>query len=201
MDISSTIPLSATDTELRRRGYDLLGDYAHIIQAAGFDPALPVLDPATGPGRAASILNRLGYRVVCGDISMDRTSDVKARVTTPYAHLVSFCQLTMEHLPFRNDAVHSILCLNTIHELSDPWRCMEELIRVHQPSGTCVISDFTEEGFDLLQEIHLEIYGKDHFRSAVGLKDIIPGFSSMYAEIDRVDTPLNTTYMFRKKRI
>lgn len=198
--ILASIPLSGTDGQLRDRGYDLLEEYLRIIEAAGFDPMVPVLELASGPGRAAAVLSRLGFRIITGDITLVKAADMQNRMTPKYRKMLSVCQLDMEHLPFPDDAVHSILCLNTIHELDNPVRCVDELIRVHQPGGTLVLSDFNEEGFDLMQEIHMLVHGKDHFRAPTDVSVLLPQLRNRYEDMTQLETALNTSYIFRKKR-
>ncbi len=198
--IIRSVPASGTDVQLRERGYDLLEEYLRIIQAAGFDPMLPVLELASGPGRAAALLSRLGYRIITGDITLEKEADMRHRMTPAFEHLLTACRLDMLHLPFRDNVVHSILCVNTIHELHDPRRCVDELVRIHQPDGTLVLSDFNEEGFDLMQAIHLEVHGKDHYRGAVDLSELLPHLRTRYDRIATIDTPLNRSYILRRKR-
>ena len=195
-----SIPASGTDAQLRERGYDLLDEYLRIIRTAGFDPMLPVLELATGPGRAPAVLSRLGYRVITGDISLEKAADMRNRLTPAFEHLLTASQLDMQHLPFRTNAVHSILCVNTVHELDDARQCVEELVRIHQPDGTLVLSDFNEEGFDLMNEIHLEVHGKSHHRGPVDLQDLLPLLRTRYDRITTADTPLNRTFILRQKR-
>ena len=196
----TSIPRSGTDDELQRRGFDLYREYLEIVTRAGFDPAAPVLELAGGPGRASAVLSRLGFTVLAGDLSLEKYPELMRRVTPAFASQVTTVQLDMERLPLRDHSCPSVLSLNTIHELRDPFACVFELVRVHQSDGPLVLSDFSKHGFEVMEEVHRAVHGKGHFQGTVGLPSLVPILRQRYREVDRFETPLNTAYIFRGKR-
>jgi ubiquinone/menaquinone biosynthesis C-methylase UbiE len=199
-DIVRSIPLSGTDASVRERGFDMLTEYGQIIEASGFDSAVPLLEVATGPGRAAALLSRMGFRLITGDISLEKNADVRRRLPTGNPGDVLMLALDMERLPFRDASVRSILCLNTVHELKRPHACLDELTRVIHPEGILTIGDFNELGFGLMQEIHREVHGDDHWREPTDLSELMPVLKERFASVRRVDTPMNTSWVCTARR-
>jgi ubiquinone/menaquinone biosynthesis C-methylase UbiE len=194
MNVIETIPSSNTDRLLRERRFDLLGEYLQVVNEADLVPDV-IVEMATGTGRTAAILARLGFRVITGDITLEKRSEALQRITPGYCQQVSMIVLNMERLPFRDNSIRNIISLNTVHELDRPHTCITELIRVHQPDGRLIIGDFNDTGFALMQEIHRIAYGRDHSRGHLSAESVQEMLSSSYESVRAIETPLNVSFL------
>ncbi|MEX2115810.1 MAG: class I SAM-dependent methyltransferase [Bacteroidota bacterium] len=193
-----TISSSRTDELLRDRGFDLLDEYLYIINEARLAPGL-VVELATGTGRAAAVLARLGFTAMTGDITAEKRADAIRRVGPAFRDRISMILLNMECLPFRSQSLQSIVCLNTIHELKHPQICLSELQRVTHPDGTLVVGDFNNAGFRVMQEMHTILFGKDHSRGKLPIAELRNLISNSWSNIQTVETPLNVSFVCRGK--
>lgn len=189
----ASIPSSNTDAFLRERGYDLLKEYVAIVSFGRPDTHGPVVELATGTGRMASVLTRLGHRVITGDLTLEKRADALRRVSPAFMSEVQLLQLDMERLPFPDCSLRSIISVNTVHELGDPQRCIEELLRVLHPDGSLVVSDFNETGFGVLQDAHRAVFGTDHRRGTMDMNAVTSVFHSKHLSFSSFETDLNTT--------
>jgi ubiquinone/menaquinone biosynthesis C-methylase UbiE len=193
--LRESIPHTPVDDLLRSWGYDLIGEYAQIVRAAGMENAAPVLELATGSGRMIAVLTRLGFRIVTGDITDEEHTKALRRVTPAHIDHIRRVLLDMRQLPFRDHSVPSIVCLNTIHELDDPRRCISELMRVHDRQGILIIGDFNETGFAAMQRVHHAIYGDAHREGFLKMEEVRQLLSPNYPVIHEVVTALNISYI------
>ncbi len=198
--IVDSIPASKSDELLRSWGYDLIAEYVQIVQESHVDPASPLLELATGSGRMAAVLSRLGFAVVTGDISLEKYADALGRLTAAFSDRANHLLLNMKLLPFPDGGVRNIVCLDTIHELEEPDLCLSELIRVHDPDGTIVIGDFNELGFEVMQRLHRAVYRNDHARGFLKMADLAPLLQKSYDVMHEVVTPLNISYIAAHKK-
>jgi ubiquinone/menaquinone biosynthesis C-methylase UbiE len=196
----NSIPPSASDIRLRSWGYSLIDEYARIIQEASLPSGGDVLELATGSGRMSAVLTRLGYRVLTGDESDEKQSQVWQRVTPEFAALVELSLLNMECLPFRDASIDTIVCVNTLHELLHPLKCLSELLRIHIPAGTLILGDFSETGFDIMQRLHQATDRSNHPRGTLRITDVEPIIKRTYSDVRTVVTPLNIIYIASCKK-
>lgn len=192
------IPPSQSDQLLREWGYDLVNEYFTIAQSITASENV-VIELATGTGRMSAVLSLLFPHVITGDISLaDRTKALQ-RIPHEHLHRVHFLQLDMEHLPFQSDRIAVHVCLNTLHEVLHPRRCLSELIRTGHPEGVIIVGDFNETGFDVMQKIHETVYHNNHERGTISSDDIGSMLSDAYHNIQTLSTPLNRTYVATNK--
>lgn len=190
-----SIPKSESDLLLNEWGFDLLEDYLALIIAASFPINNLILDVATGTGRAASILSRLGHHVITGDYDYNMRSESEIRITNEYLENVKYIQLNLERIPFLDSAVDNIVCINTLHELDNPFLCLNEIIRVHSCKGKLLIADFNSEGFDVLDKLHIVRYGKLHLRGKISSDKLESILINNYPEIKEINTKLNRGFI------
>jgi ubiquinone/menaquinone biosynthesis C-methylase UbiE len=191
-----SIPSSNTDALLRERGFDLLLEYLQIINEAKFQPGR-IVELATGTGRTSAILARQGFEVVTGDITLAKRSEALRRISSEYANRVSQTVLNMERLPFRDRSVPAVISLNTIHELEHPDQCLSEIIRIHDPAGVLVIGDFSEMGFEVMDEVHRIVFGKQHSRGRLSMESVKERLMDLYESVVLIETPLNVSVVCR----
>lgn len=195
VSVLSTIPPSESDRLLRSWGYDLTAEYEEVIQSIAFPPQSLILELATGTGRMTSVLTRLGFRVVTGDLGLQQRHRAEERITRQYLPVVQFLQLNMEELPFADQSIPYLVCMNTIHELANPRKALSELLRVPDPRGVLILGDFNETGFEVMERLHQVVYAGHHSLGTMSMKEIEPVLQSRYRYVRSIETPLNTSFV------
>jgi SAM-dependent methyltransferase len=184
------IPPSTSDRLLRSWGYDLVAEYAEMVTRARFDPAVAVVELATGSGRMTAVLTHMGFRVITGDRTHEQRLRVFDRLTTARDR-AALVGLEMGRLPFRDNGLRNITCVNTLHEIDDPRSALEELLRVRHPHGRLLIADFNERGFDVMQRLEQEVYRRDHPRGAMPMAEVERVLQTAGLTYERFETKLN----------
>jgi len=131
-----------------------------------------ILEAGTGKGHFALELAKAGHRLTTFDIS--ETEQGFAKLNLRYFgldNLVDFRIENGENLSFKDKSFDTIISVNVLHHLSKPYKVIDEFIRVLSPGGKLVISDFTGEGFALMEKIHASEGGK-HEAGDTSLSDI-----------------------------
>lgn len=198
-DLLSSIPPSQSDLLLKEWGYDLLQEYDEIVRQSGAagDEAVEL---ATGSGRLAAVLSCRFDSVVSGDISLQDLPRVHQRIPAERMQHIRFVQLDMERLPFADDSLPLLFCLNTLHETEHPHRCLEEMIRCIHPAGTIVVGDFNRAGFDAMQRVHTIVYHNDHPEGSITSEEIERTITARFSTVHIADTPLNRSFIATGKR-
>lgn len=198
-DIKASIPPSKSDGYLFKWGYDLLDDYLLLLKETGFVQGKSIFEFATGSGRMTALLTRLNFNVITGDLSFTQIADAERRITYSYQNKVKYIRLNLESIPFTENSIDNITCVNTLHHLDNPINCIKELIRVHSGKGKLLLADFNKEGFDLMDRLHKVRYGNIHPRGSANwqaLKDLL---TKSYSSVEVTDTKLNTGFISQNK--
>jgi len=114
-----------------------------------------ILEAGTGKGHFALSLAKQGYQFITFDISVEEQNF--AKLTLKYYgldNLVDFKIENGEHLSFADKIFDMVFSVNTLHHLLNPYKVIDEFIRVLSFEGRIVLSDFTIEGFQLMDKIH-----------------------------------------------
>lgn len=152
-------------------GYDIDKERAFIIKQA--QPVQgKILEAGTGKGHFALELAKAGYRFTTFDIS--ETEQAFARLNLKYFgldYLVDFRIENGECLSFKDKSFDVAFSINTFHHLINPYKVIDELIRLLTSSGKLVLSDFTKEGLIVMDKIHA-IEGRKHEVSDITLNSI-----------------------------
>ncbi|MEW6202547.1 MAG: class I SAM-dependent methyltransferase [bacterium] len=140
----------------------LYRDYGYYIEREReliLDLASPlngdILEIGTGYGYTTIALARRGYHLTTLDISEE--SQYIAKMNVAYYGLldrVTFRIGDTNALDFVDGTFDVVICVNTLHHLRTPIICLSEMRRVLRPDGMLILSDFTEEGFSLVEKIH-----------------------------------------------
>lgn len=194
------IPKSESDILLNDWGYDLMEEYFKLISAANFPSNSFILDLATGTGRVASILSRLGNNVLTGDINPELKSESENRISEEYIHKIKYLRLNLESIPLPENSIENIVCIDTLHELENPITCLNEIIRIHSGKGKLLIADFNSDGFDLMDKLHTARYGKLHPRGKISSNESEGILTRNYSEIKEINTKLNRGFIITGKR-
>ena len=195
-----SITPSLSDILLRAWGYDLRAEYRDVICAASLPAGGPVLELATGSGRMAAVLARCGFRVTSGDREDEKLGEAITRIGSADSQSVQFLRLDMEHLPFPTRSVDTIVCMNTLHELSRPEIALKEIFRVHSGKGPLVVGDFNEAGFEAMQRLHRLVHHKDHPRGTMPMRDAQGIIGQAYSLTTEIATPLNSSLIASGKK-
>ncbi len=155
----------------KNSGYDNERERNLIIQKA--QPIYGrILEIGTGKGHLTVALAKKGYSFVSVDISSEEQEF--ARLNTQYLGLdkrVDFKIEDAEHLNFDNNSFDTIISVNVVHHLTNSFKVMDEWFRIVSPGGKIVLSDFTKEGLELVDKVHLS-EGKKHNVTKINLTDI-----------------------------
>ncbi len=194
----SSISLSDSDRLLHSWGFDLTKEYFSIANQVGIASSFAV-ELATGTGRMCAVLSGLFQTVVTGDYSIDDHERAVKRIPPANLNRMQFVRLNMESLPFRTDSIPLLFCLNTLHEVSRPERCVKEMIRVIRPDGTLVLGDFNKTGFEVMQKIHQIVYKNDHNEGTISMEALKEMLFRSFGSINETVTPLNETFIASQK--
>ncbi len=189
--IKSSIPPSQSDKYLNEWGYDLLKEYYEMIEAANLTDKEAIFEFATGSGRMTSLLTRLNFKIITGDISFEGKSDAEKRITKNYFDRVKYVMLNLENIPFPDNSLKNIVCVNTLHHLNNPIDCVKELIRTHSSSGKLVLADFNDEGFEVMDKLHKVRYHDIHPRGKINWEEVKSLIFSSYSRTEEIKTQLN----------
>jgi len=152
-------------------GFDIDKERDFIIEKA--QPVYgDILEAGTGKGHFALSLARAGYDFTTFDIS--ETEQAFAKLNLRYFGLekkVIFRIENGENLSFEDKSFDVIFAVNILHHLINPYKVIDEFIRVLSFEGKIVISDFTREGLEMLDKIHA-LEGRVHEVSKTMLSDI-----------------------------
>jgi ubiquinone/menaquinone biosynthesis C-methylase UbiE len=152
-------------------GYDVDKERAFILEKA--QPLYgDILEAGTGKGHFALELAKAGYNFTTFDIS--ETEQTFAKLNLRYFGLdkqVVFRIENGESLSFKDKSFDIVFSVNTLHHLTNPYKVIDELLRVLSFKGKLVLSDFTQEGLALMDKIHAR-EGNTHEVSDTTLFDV-----------------------------
>ncbi len=142
-------------------GYDIEEEREFI-----FNKAKPIngriLEVGTGKGYFTIQLAKKGCRLTSIDISEEEQNYAMSNIKyLDIENSVDFKIENAENLSFKDGAFDTIFSINTLHHLSCLEKIVDEMTRVLSENGKIVLSDFTEEGFKLIERIH-KSEGREH---------------------------------------
>lgn len=131
-----------------------------------------ILEVGTGKGHFALILAQKGYRFTSVDVSEEEQNIAKLNLKYfGLENLVNFSIENAEHLSFKDESFDVIFSINTIHHLVNPFKVIDECARIISFEGKIILSDFTKEGFKVIDGIHAAS-GRKHEKAGITLGDI-----------------------------
>ena len=161
METQPSLPRTPTGKALQERGIDIEAALDFIL--AHLQP-LPnrVLDIGTGRGRILTRLATAGISIVTVDhdpvVLQTTQADLQAR---GLANRIQFLHADAAALPLPDASFPLVLSVNTLHHLPDPEPIFQEMVRVLQPGGRIVVSDWTPDVIQAFNEVHAT-YGRRH---------------------------------------
>ena len=151
-------------------GYDMDKERSFVVEQA--KPICgKILEAGTGKGHFALCLAREGHPFITFDISPEEQRFAKLNLAYfGLEKLADFRIENAENTSFETDNFDMIFSVNVLHHLSDPYKVMDEFVRILAPKGRLILSDFTEKGFEIMDKIH-GMEGHTHETGKVGLQD------------------------------
>lgn len=155
----------------RNHGFDIDKERQLILESA--EPlSADILEVGTGTGHFTLILARGGYKFVSVDISENEQEIAKLNLRYfGLENSVDFRIEDAENLSFKDNSFDTVFSVNTVHHLANLFRVMDEFARVVSGGGKIILSDFTGEGFKILDKIHAE-EGRVHKKAELDLNDV-----------------------------
>ena len=171
----------------KQYGYDIDGERDFIIKSA-----LPldgsILEVGTGKGHFTITLAQQGYHLTSVDVSeAEQQYAVSNARRLGLDKSIDFQVQDAEQLNFIDKTFETILSVNALHHFSQPLKVMAELRRVLSSGGKIVLSDFSEEGFNVVKDIHRS-EGREHPRGRTNLIDIQEYFSQQGFKTEKLNS-------------
>ncbi len=184
----------------KRFGYDIEKERQVIIEKA-----LPlngkILEIGTGKGYLTLQLAQNGYKFVSIDISKEEQRFAKMRLRyLGLENYVTFLVSDAGNTDFSDGEFDVIFSVNLTHHLSQPFNVIDEMIRILSPSGKIVLSDFSEKGFALVDNIH-KSEGRVHTRSPYALNEIADYLLKRNFKIEEYRGIFQDTFIATNKQI
>jgi len=155
----------------KKFGYDIEKERRFIFERAG-PISGNILEIGTGKGHFALELAREGHIFTSIDVSEEEQEFARLNVAhAGFSKQVSFKIEDAEHMNFKDASIDIVFSINTMHHLANPFKVMDELIRIVSSKGKIILSDFNNEGFKIISKVH-ESEGRKHEANAVTLADI-----------------------------
>ncbi|MDD3297042.1 MAG: methyltransferase domain-containing protein [Candidatus Omnitrophica bacterium] len=131
-----------------------------------------ILEVGTGKGHLALELARQGYHFVTVDINEDAQAQAKKYLEHfNLVDKVDFYLENAESLSFPDNSFDTVVSLNTVHHLVNPFLVMDEIIRVLKETGKILLSEFSKKGLEIIEKIHQREGGSHHLYRA-GLEGV-----------------------------
>ncbi len=179
-------------------GYDIEKERQAVIQAAG-ELSGRILEAGTGKGHFAAALAALGHRLVSFDISEEQLEIARENLASRgLAHLVELRKEDGEALSFPDGSFDVIFSVNMVHHLENLWKVISELIRVLAPGGKLVVSDFSQEGLEMMDKVH-RLEGGKHEVGPAGLDQVEEFLKGRGFQVERSSTRFQVTLVAVRK--
>ena len=131
-----------------------------------------ILEAGTGKGYFAITLAEQGYSFTAFDISPEELRFAKLNLAYfGFDKNVDFRIENAEQTSFGNGSFDVVFSVNTLHHFQNPYKVIDEFIRILSPNGKLILSDFTEYGFAVIDKIHAS-EGGTHSTGNVKFSDV-----------------------------
>ena len=157
-----------------------------------------ILEIGTGKGYLTVALAKAGFAVESIDLSEEEQSI--AKMNLQYSGLENNVQLQIcnaEQLPYKRDSFNVVISVNLVHHLLNPFIVMDEIVRVLSEQGKIIISDFSEEGFALVDKVHRN-EGKEHEVQSHNMSDILHYFEEKNFNIEDMSSHYQQGFIAHK---
>jgi len=173
----------------KEAGYDIEAERRLILSKARPIRG-DVLEIGTGKGHLSLLLARELKNFISIDISEE---DQKLAVLNlSYYGLgdrVDLRLMDAAELEFEDESFELVISANTLHHLDEPYRVLNEIIRVLREGGRMVISDFNEIGLALISRIHKK-EGRVHEPGGIDMAKAVAYLLSKSFRVERFSSKL-----------
>jgi 2-polyprenyl-3-methyl-5-hydroxy-6-metoxy-1,4-benzoquinol methylase len=131
-----------------------------------------ILEAGTGKGHFTVALAMHGYSFTSFDISEEELHF--AKLNLGYYGFDKNVDLRIENAEqtnFADETFDMIFSINTLHHFHNPYKVIDELMRLLTKDGKISLSDFTDDGFAVIDKIHA-LENKTHDRGNVFQADV-----------------------------
>ena len=184
----------------KRYGYDMDRERQGVLKTAGRIKQ-PILDVGTGSGRMAYTLAQAGFRLITIDIS-EEAQDVARLYAKKYKVLskIRFIKMDAQDIKFRDNSFNTVISANLLHDVKNPERVVDEMIRVCKIRGKIIISDLNKKGKALVNRVYR--INKEVHRSRVIDLDKVVGarFNAQGIPFNKYVGSFITTFVGKKDR-
>jgi ubiquinone/menaquinone biosynthesis C-methylase UbiE len=143
--MSLTLPDSAEMGDLGATASRISQIGELLVERAGVEPGMEVLDVGTGPGNAALPAAKRGARVIGLDGSAELLAIARERAADAMVE-IDWAEGSLEALPFGDDSFDRVLSVFGHTFAPDPGRAAAELLRVSKPGGAIGVCGWTTNG-------------------------------------------------------
>lgn len=126
----------------------------HVVRyawAAGAASGAVVLDAGCGSGEGTARLAAGARRAVGVDIAAPTVATARER----HGALAEFCEADLRALPFGEDEFDLVACFETLEQVRDTDRALDELRRVLRPAGALLVSCANRDEYPAGNPLHL----------------------------------------------
>ena len=142
-------------------GYDMDRERNYVLKQ-GLPLRGNILEAGTGKGYFTLTLAKERNPFISVDISEEEQSF--ARMNLEYCGLEKYVDLRIgdaRETGFSDGSFDLIYSVNLLHHLKNPYRVLDEFIRILSPEGRMVLADFSPEGFNVVEKV-FKLDGRIH---------------------------------------
>ena len=136
----------------REKGLDFHKNRQFILEKTGRLNGR-ILEIGSSKGKTAVFLTRSGYDIVSVDTNEEMLK--MAALNLAYENLLQKAELHVMDaysLAFKDKSFNNVIMIEALHHIEDINGLFSELDRVLKDKGTLVLSDFNEEGMEIIDE-------------------------------------------------
>ena len=180
-------------------GYDVAKERDFIIEKSQPIEG-ELLELGTGKGYFTIALAQKGYHFTTVDISAEEQDF--ARMNIKFLGLefqVNFVIDNAERLSFNDASFDTAVAINLIHHLEQPFKVIDELMRVVSRDGKIILSDFSKKGFEIVSQVHGS-EGRHHSSGKYNLRDIENYLLNKGYQVEKYNTDCQELIIIYKGR-
>lgn len=179
-------------------GYDMEKERRGILKAA-LPFKNPILEIGSGKGYFALALAKFGRDFISIDTSAEDQSLAKTHLQSfGVSERVRFEVQDASATTFTAGEFKTIFAVNLLHHLDHPIAVLDEMIRILDERGKIIISDFTEKGFHIVDQLHQK-EGHSHPVSPFRMPDAKKYFEQNHFDCYIKATDFQETFIIKRK--
>jgi len=178
-------------------GYCKAAEREFVLKKAGLLEGR-ILEIGTGRGNFTLLLAKSGYSFTSVDISPEMQKSALLKLSSVrIEQMAKLCIENAERMSFPEGSFDTIISMNTIHHIADPYKAVDEIIRLLSPSGKMIISDFSENGLKIVDKVH-RAKGEKHEAGPVRIEDIEKYLTDKKFKMEKHDSGIQTVIIGRR---